>query len=122
MSNIFNVPKWGIIEGTTGVYNTAKKIFDIVEATYVRRTTYERDVAALVSKIDLLEDFIDYNLRLENGHLKITLQDGETMPTVSINNSGHLILTTEGTTDVDKFLSKFTFSVNSNGELVGSYT
>jgi len=118
------VTPFKLIIDSVGVSNLAKAIFEKVEATYVRRSTYEADTAVLVSHIDKLERMLMYNLRLtEDGHLVLNLQDGETDPTTAINGSGHLTITADqdAATQVEKFISGITFSINSNGDLVASY-
>jgi len=112
--------KESIINGP-GFDTAWRAIFRIVEDNYVRRTTYETDIAALVAKIDALEAFNMYDLKLdERGYLTLNLQTGETAPTTSIDSSGHLQLDSNDTA-VDKFLKQFAFDVNANGELIATY-
>ena len=112
--------KESIINGP-GFDTAWRAIFRIVEDNYVRRTTYEADIATLVAKIDALEAFQSYDLKIDDrGYLTINLQTGETAPTTSIDSNGHLQLDSNDTA-VDKFLKQFTFDVNSDGDLIATY-
>lgn len=102
---------------TTGVFNAAAEIFQLVENTYVRRTTYETDLSSLNERIKLLEVFDIYSCMIdpETGNLVFTIPDEDTVE-LAINSSGDLILTSYGTV-IDNALECYSFEIRSDGML-----
>jgi len=102
---------------STGLGTFASALFAIIEATYVRRTTYESDISTLTGRIDELDAFNTYNCEVDpdTGNLIFTIPDGENV-SLTIDNSGDLILNSNDST-IDKALQHYSFSINSNGVL-----
>lgn len=118
MSAPNTLEQYKIIE-ENGLNQALRSIFQTVENNYLRRTSYQSDMQALVARIDEMENYINYGIRLEDDNLVVTLQGSEAAPNTSIDSSGNLILDPT-TSNVDKFLQTLTFSVE-NGELYVSY-
>ena len=110
------IEKFHVLD-SSGLYTAALEIFQLVEDTYVRRTTYESDLSSLNERLILLEMFDTYTCEIDpvTGNLVFIVPD-DASPTMSIDSNGDLILTSYDST-VDKALECYSFNIDANGVL-----
>lgn len=103
----------------TGFSAAFAEAFQLIENNYIRRTTYETDIADLVSRIDALNIYDQYPCDISTGDLIFTMPDDANV-NLAVNASGELELTTasDTLTTAEKALSKYNFDINENGYLV----
>ena len=103
-----------------GAQKLAEEIFKKIKGDYATIAALNEEIANLQSQINSSDVLATLNPRInENGELVINYPEGETEPTLSVNDAGYLILTDNGTA-TDTKIAKMSFEINDTGYLVVS--
>lgn len=119
MSN--TVAKYTVF-GDSALNAMLSEIFNQVEEHYIRRTTYEADIASLSRRVSILEalDAISFSIDDSTGNLVLSVPDNGDAVNLSIVD-GNLILVSNDT-DTDHILEQYRFTINDSGYLILSFT
>lgn len=95
-------------------------VFQKIENNYIRRTTYDTKIAQLEGELDKLKLVLEYPFVINptTGHLSIVVPN-DANPSFTVSSAGALTLTSNDT-DVDNNIELYTFSINSDGDLIAT--